>query len=71
MGTVPPDSELLALARLLEEWGCPPARSLEMARQLHRRATQLSQRTGRSQPEAMAHLLGLFQQAWKARQSNP
>jgi hypothetical protein len=44
---------------------------LEMARQLHRRATQLSQRTGRSQPEAMAHLLGLFQQAWKARQSNP
>ncbi|MEJ5239026.1 MAG: hypothetical protein WHT82_11745 [Limisphaera sp.] len=69
MNTGPTEVELQSLARLLEGWGCPPQRSLEMARQLDRRADQLARQTGRSKPDAMAHLLRLFQQAASARQS--
>lgn len=71
MNTVPMETELQALARLLEGWGCPAQRSLEMARQLDRRANQLAQRTGRPKAEAMAHLLRLFQQAAASRPSHP
>lgn len=66
-----PDPELLAVARLLEGWGCPPERSLEMGRQLLRRADQLARAKGRSKQEALNHLLRLFAQARAGRPPGP
>lgn len=56
------------LARLLEELGCPTAKSLEMAGQLDKRARQLARQQGRSYEEAMAHLLQLMKQGWAAKE---
>jgi uncharacterized Zn finger protein len=56
------------LAALLVNLGCPPEKSPEMAAQLERRARQLSERTGRSYEEAMAHLLNLMKQGWAAKE---
>jgi hypothetical protein len=38
-----------------------------MASQLDRRATQLSETTGRSKVEALQHLVGLLRQGWAAK----
>ena len=56
------------LAALLVSMGCPENKSEEMAAQLEKRARQLSEQTGRSYEEAMAHLLKLMQQGWAAKE---
>ena len=56
------------LAAVLVSMGCPENKSEEMAAQLEKRARQLSEQTGRSYEEAMAHLLKLMQQGWAAKE---
>jgi uncharacterized Zn finger protein len=56
------------LASLLVSMGCPPDKSDEMAAQLEKRARQLSEDTGRTYEEAMAHLLKLMKQGWAAKE---
>jgi hypothetical protein len=58
------DSELSAALKGL---GCPPARCLEMARQLDKRARQLADERGQTFEEALAHLLDLMGQGWAAQ----
>ena len=48
--------------------GCPPEKSADMAAQLDKRARQLASEKGRSYEEALAHLLGLMQQGWAAKE---
>ena len=60
--------ELDQLAQALVALGCPPEKSTEMAAQLDKRARQLAETKGRSYAEALAHLLGLMQQGWAARE---
>jgi hypothetical protein len=55
------------LASLLVTMGCPAGKSLAMAAQLQKRAEQLSRQKGKSQAEAMSHLLGLMKQGWAAK----
>lgn len=54
------------LAKALEGAGCPPAKCVEMAAQLDKRARQLAERKGRTYEEAMKHLLNLMSQGWSA-----
>jgi hypothetical protein len=56
------------LAALLVSLGCPKEKSTEMAAQLQKRARQLSEQTGRTYEDAMAHLLNLMRQGWAARE---
>lgn len=56
------------LAAALVSMGCPKEKSREMAEQLEKRAKQLSEQTGRTREEAMAHLLKLMQQGWAAKE---
>jgi hypothetical protein len=56
------------LAQLLVALGCPVAKSLEMAAQLDKRASQLAAEKGRSYDEALTHLLGLMKQGWAAKE---
>ena len=56
------------LASLLVSMGCPQDKSDEMAAQLEKRAHQLSEQTGRTYEEAMAHLLKLMKQGWAAKE---
>jgi hypothetical protein len=56
------------LAALLVSVGCPEEKSTEMALQLQKRARQLSEQTGRTYEQAMAHLLSLMKQGWAAKQ---
>ena len=56
------------LASVLVTMGCPQDKSNEMAAQLEKRARQLSERTGRTYEEAMAHLLKLMKQGWAAKE---
>ena len=56
------------LPSLLVSIGCPQDKSEEMAAQLEKRARQLSERTGRTYEEAMAHLLDLMKQGWAAKE---
>ena len=56
------------LAAVLVSMGCPENKSEEMAAQLEKRARQLSEQTGRSYEEALAHLLKLMQQGWAAKE---
>ena len=56
------------LAKLLESLGCPAANSELFARQLDKRARQLSESKGRSYEEALEHLLRLMSQGWAARE---
>jgi hypothetical protein len=58
---------LADLASALAALGCPPDKSLEMARQLDRRARQLVRQKGRTYEEALTHLLGLMRQGWAAK----
>ena len=57
------------LAKALEGAGCPPAKCLEMAAQLDKRARQLAEQKGRSYEEALKHLLGLMAQGWAAKEA--
>ena len=59
---------LTELAALLVQMGCPPEKSEEMASQLDKRAGQLSEKTGKSREDAMAHLLNLMKQGWAAKE---
>ncbi len=56
------------LAPVLEQMGCPPDKSLEMAGQLDKRARQLCEQKGRTYEEAVTHLLGLMRQGWAAKE---
>jgi hypothetical protein len=56
------------LAPLLVSMGCPQEKSDEMAAQLEKRARQLSEQTGRSYEQAIAHLLHLMKQGWAAKE---
>ncbi len=56
------------LAGVLAGMGCPPAKSMEMAAQLDKRARQLAEQKGRSYEDALAHLLELMRQGWSAQQ---
>jgi hypothetical protein len=56
------------LAPVLEQMGCPKARSLEMAGQLDKRARQLVEQKGRTYEDAMKHLLQLMKQGWAAKE---
>ena len=56
------------LAPLLEQLGCPKAKSLEMAGQLDKRARQLVEQQGRSYDEALTHLINLMKQGWAAKE---
>lgn len=56
------------LAKALEGAGCPPAKCLEMAAQLDKRARQLAEQKGRRYEDALKHLLGLMAQGWAAKQ---
>jgi hypothetical protein len=56
------------LSTILGRIGCPEARISEMAAQLDKRATQLSQAQGRSYDESLAHLLSLMKQGWSAKE---
>jgi hypothetical protein len=48
--------------------GCPVEKSLEMARQLEKRAGQLARQKGTTQEDAIAHLLSLMKQGWAAKE---
>ncbi len=56
------------LAALLAGIGCPRESCLEMACQLEKRAQQLAALKNKTAEEALAHLLGLMQQGWAARE---
>jgi len=56
------------LASALVALGCPLEKSVEMAAQLDKRARQLAAEKGRSYEDALAHLLGLMQQGWAAKE---
>jgi len=58
----------ISTAELLVSMGCPQEKSAEMAAQLEKRAGQLSEKTGRTYEEAMAHLLSLMRQGWAAKE---
>ena len=57
----------IELAALLATLGCPPEKSVEMAAQLDKRASQLAQRNCRSYDEALTHLISLMRQGWAAQ----
>jgi len=56
------------LAALLVQIGCPQEKSLEMASQLDKRATQLAEEKGKTHEEALADLLALMKQGWSAKE---
>jgi len=56
------------IAALLAAIGCPPDKSLEMARQLDKRASQLAAQKNKTYEEALAHLLHLMRQGWAAKE---
>jgi hypothetical protein len=56
------------LASLLVSMGCPQEKAGEMAAQLDKRARQLSEQTGRTREESLAHLLNLMKQGWAAKE---
>jgi hypothetical protein len=55
------------IAQALVALGCPPEKSDEMARQLFRRANQLSAERGWTHDAALAHLLRLMAGGWAAQ----
>ncbi len=60
--------DLDQLAAALVALGCPRERSLEMAAQLDKRATQLAAARERSYEDALAHLLTLMREGWAAKE---
>ena len=65
---MPGTMNLTELASLLVRMGCPPDKSQEMAVQLHKRARQLAEQKGKTEEEAMSHLLDLMRQGWAAKE---
>jgi len=59
--------DLTEIAAVLVELGCPEEKSIEMAAQVDKRASQLTERTGKTHEQAIAHLLGLMTQGWAAK----
>jgi hypothetical protein len=59
--------DLDPLSATLVALGCPADRSLEMAKQLDRRARQLSEIKGRTYDEALVHLLRMMAGGWAAK----
>jgi len=59
---------LTELTSLLVTMGCPPDKSREMAGQLQKRAGQLAKQKGKTEEEAMSHLLDLMRQGWAAKE---
>jgi len=55
------------LARALVGLGCPAEKSVEMARQLDKRAHQLASERNQSYDESLTHLLILMRQGWAAK----
>ena len=55
------------LARGLVGLGCPEEKSLEMARQLDKRAHQLASEKNQTYEDSMTHLLNLMRQGWAAK----
>ena len=55
------------LARALVGLGCPAEKSLEMARQLDKRAQQLAAEKNQTYDAAMTHLLTLMRQGWASQ----
>lgn len=55
------------LARALAGLGCPEQKSLEMARQLDKRAHQLAAEKNQTYEQALTHLLTLMRQGWAAK----
>jgi cell division protein ZapA (FtsZ GTPase activity inhibitor) len=60
--------DLTEIAAILVEMGCPEEKSMDMAAQLDKRARQLTERTGKTREQAIAHLLGLMTQGWAAKE---
>ena len=60
--------EIPELASALVKLGCPREKSLEMARQMDKRARQLAEEKGRTYHEALVHLLNLMRQGWAAKE---
>jgi len=56
------------LAKWLVTLGCPREKSIEMAAQLEKRATQLAAQKDKTYEEALAHLLNLMKQGWAAKE---
>ncbi len=56
------------IAALLVHMGCPAGKSLDMARQLDKRARQLAEQKRRTYDDALAHLLGVMRQGWAAKE---
>ena len=56
------------LAACLVALGCPREKSLEMARQLDKRAGQLATQKHKTYEEALTHLLSLMKQGWAAKE---
>jgi hypothetical protein len=63
----PTAMDLKELTQILTGLGCPPNQAGEMAAQLAKRARQLATQKGRTETEALDHLLGLMRQAAAAR----
>jgi hypothetical protein len=55
------------LARALVGLGCPEEKSLEMARQLDKRAQQLASERNQTYEASLTYLLKLMQQGWAAQ----
>ena len=60
--------DLTEIAAVLVEMGCPEQKSVEMAAQLDKRARQLTEQTGKTREQAIAHLLSLMKQGWAAKE---
>jgi len=56
------------LAGLLVSLGCPQQNAETMAAQLDKRARQLAEQKGRTNEDALAHLLNLMRQGWAAKE---
>jgi len=59
---------LTEIVALLVEMALQAEKSVEMAAQLDKRARQLTERTGKTREQAIAHLLGLMTQGWAAKE---
>ena len=59
--------DIAQLAQVMVALGCPADKAPEMAAQLDKRARQLAETTGRTDEDALKHLLGLMKQGWAAQ----
>lgn len=59
------------IATALVSFGCPAAKSREMAAQLDKRAHQLATQKGRTYEEALLHLLKLMRDGMSGNPASP